>query len=315
MQELSSASTPYSVSAPVLSKRSVKDEWEEQPRAVETSSARAAVKRCSASAAMRPFASARLQTRAQPAGSVVVVVAAVVVTGSFAGVAGVEDTAGGAICPASEKASGSFASAFTLAFAEQPIIPASNIPPSILPTMNDLRARAYHLSGILMGRLLPFSHMSSTAYRTTNAPTNLPYSETRQKHVLVRREPARGVVAILLRPAEPAATHDTLRALGYAPEFAADVHGSTWIGDLDGDLARLHEALGSAALFDLGPVFHDVADTLEAAPAGWPGRFVLHVGGTQRCIVFEDASRRDLEPIVRREIEDYFVREWTPATE
>src|SRR4051794_1233363 len=100
MQELSSASTPYSVSVPVLSNRRVNDAWDEQLRAVCTSSARAAVKRASASVAIRPLASARLQTSVQPAGSVVAgVAAAEVVTGSFA--AGVDDTAGAGSCPAS----------------------------------------------------------------------------------------------------------------------------------------------------------------------------------------------------------------------
>jgi len=148
-----------------------------------------------------------------------------------------------------------------------------------------------------------------------SAPRHLPYAEARQHHALVRRETARGLVAVLLRPGEPATTIDALRAIGFRPEFPTDLTASTWVGDLGHDLARLHDALGPDSLFDLGPVFHDVSDTLARAPERWPGRFVLHVGGTQRCLVFEDAGRRDLEPIVQREIADYFVREWTPATE
>ena len=149
---------------------------------------------------------------------------------------------------------------------------------------------------------------------TGRPPTSVLASDLRQKHTLVRREPDRGLTAVLLCAGAPASAREALRTIGFRPESTDDAV-ATWIGDLESDFVRLHAALGPDALFDVGPVFRDVGHRLADAPSRWPGRFALHVGGTQRCLVFDDPTRDDLEPVLQREIDDYFVKDWSPATE
>lgn len=286
----------------MLSKRSVSDERCVHPRSVSMSVASTDVNFCSMSGAMRPFASARLHASEQPAGSEVVAGAAgaAVTADVVIGSPGREAT--GVDGPGSVS-SGSLASALMLALAAQPIIPASATPVS---NLRNIRG-SYHLSGFLIRRTLRWLRM------TGSPPFHLRYTEARERHALVRAEPARGLL-VLLRPSEPPSTRQALRAIGFCPEGDGE-DAPTWIGALDRDLALLHAALGADALLDLGLALGHVDARIGALPSRWPGRFLVHAGVTQRCVVFEGAVASEIDGVVKREVDDWFVSEWTPTTE
>ena len=143
-------------------------------------------------------------------------------------------------------------------------------------------------------------------------PFHLRYNEARERHALVRAEPGRGLL-VLLRPSEPPSTRLALRALGFRP--ARDADAPPGIGALDRDLAMLHAALGDEALLDLGLVLGHVDRRIDALPSRWPGRYLVHAGVTQHCVVFGEERASELDGVVKREVDDWFVSDWTPATE
>lgn len=148
--------------------------------------------------------------------------------------------------------------------------------------------------------------------------TPITYEAVRNEYVLVRHEPERHALLALLRVegAESGDTSARLREAGLTPECAV-----SWrldADDTDGGLRRIHGALGDDAIFDAGTSF-DVAsaERLQAnLPRAWPGRFLLHVGGTHRCLILDRAAPLpDLAKAFHAAEAAYFAADYHPLTE
>lgn len=153
------------------------------------------------------------------------------------------------------------------------------------------------------------------------------YDDIRRRHVLIQQDARDGALSALLRfdGAEVTDTRRALRELGFHPN-ASPAHApvSYYRRISDEELgamgARLHEALGDLAVLDVGATFTDVAhrprERMARAVDWWPGRFVLHVGGTRRCVVFDsDASEAELSRLIVSAREEYYAHDFHPATE
>lgn len=153
------------------------------------------------------------------------------------------------------------------------------------------------------------------------------YDDIRRRHVLIHHDARDGALSALLRfdGAEVAETRRTLRELGFHPNASpahAPVSFFRRVSDeeLRGIGVRLHEALGDLALLDIGATFTEFAhrprERMARAVEGWPGRFILHVGGTRRCVVFDsDASDAELSRLIVSAREEYYTHDFHPATE
>jgi hypothetical protein len=146
------------------------------------------------------------------------------------------------------------------------------------------------------------------------------YEAVRHEYILVRREPERSALVVLLRAvgAERPETADRLRAAGLTRECEV-----TWIlpladAEVNRGLERIYEALGDSALFDAGTSF-DAASARRLRgelPAAWRGRHLLHLGGTHRCIVFDGTtSDEELSRAFREAEAAYFAADYHPLTE
>jgi hypothetical protein len=156
----------------------------------------------------------------------------------------------------------------------------------------------------------------------------LSYTDVRARYVLVEHRHERDedalVITLRLDHAERSGTRDELRCLGFEPNASPARSAITWRRPLRGtNLARLgaflRETLGDEVALDLGATFvDDGRDALaDATPAdGWPGRRILHVGGTRRCVVFAaDVDPADLARAFDESRDDYFANDFHPATE
>jgi hypothetical protein len=152
------------------------------------------------------------------------------------------------------------------------------------------------------------------------------YNEIRDRYVLVRHDPEEAALHVLLRfdAAEDAALREKLRELDFYPS-ASPAHASVgWLKhvatpDVAATCARLSKALGDVAVLDLGGTFTDDADDWIQRIDGasyWDGKFLLHVGGTRRCVVFDaNVDAQDLARTVAAARDDYDAHDFHPATE
>ncbi len=78
------------------------------------------------------------------------------------------------------------------------------------------------------------------------------------------------------------------------------------------------DSLGDDVVLDIGASFAVGGAPLSTTelPTFWPGRFVLHVGGTRRCVVFDaHVDPRELARFFNAERDAYFANDFVPATE
>lgn len=153
------------------------------------------------------------------------------------------------------------------------------------------------------------------------------YSEIRAQHVLVQHDAQGGALTALLRfdGVEVADTRHRLRTLGFQPSASpmrAPVSFRRQVsnGELRAMGVRLNEVLGELPLLDLGATFSDDAARPSQRTAGtiawWPGQFLLHIGGTRRCLVFAPTAHdADLVALILRAREHYFAHDFQPVTE
>ncbi|MDF2698039.1 MAG: hypothetical protein K0S65_6422, partial [Labilithrix sp.] len=151
-------------------------------------------------------------------------------------------------------------------------------------------------------------------------------NEIRRSCVLVRRGPEDGTVSVLLRfaGADEQTTRERLLALGFHPNASPLRTAVSWRRAVSERMlpelyARLREALGDAAVLDLGAPF---ADTARAAlrrareAHDWCGHFLVHIGGTRRCAVFDSrTAEAELERSLSAAREEYFMRDFRAASE
>ena len=75
--------------------------------------------------------------------------------------------------------------------------------------------------------------------------------------------------------------------------------------------------LGPRVLWDMGPVFpHEVDEhlTLRKLPGWWKGAFLVRVGCTGRCLVFDrEATPEQIERAYRAEYHAHLRTEWAPS--
>ncbi len=157
------------------------------------------------------------------------------------------------------------------------------------------------------------------------AVSRSPYREVRGRYVVVDYRREEGALIVLLRfeGAEGAATRDVLRRLGFEANGSSTRTAISWRRSTSPDELRsvcdsLREALRDCALFDLGASFAAGGDALmgRELPTFWRGRFLLHIGGTGRCVLFEAlADRGALAREVDAGCADYFANDFRPATE
>ncbi len=152
------------------------------------------------------------------------------------------------------------------------------------------------------------------------------YNELRRSAVLVEYDPEQGALLALLRfdGAERATTRDVLRRLGFRPNASPEQWSISWRRSVSRDelaaaCRALWNALGNDVVLDLGARFaiRDFdPDYTSRLPAFWLGRFVLHVEGTSRCVVFDSAADpHDLARTFNAERAAYYANDFVPATE
>jgi hypothetical protein len=148
------------------------------------------------------------------------------------------------------------------------------------------------------------------------------YNDVRDHFVLVRHDPAEGAMRVLLRVdgAESPTTRAKLEKLGFVPtasRVSVSLKRPVSSGQLGDACKSIRNALGDEALFDLGASFDGApASILREAPRSWGGRFLLHVGGTRRCVVFDaSADDRELMSVIAAARDDYWANDFHPATE
>ena len=135
-----------------------------------------------------------------------------------------------------------------------------------------------------------------------------------------------GTVLALLRfdGTDEQGTRQCLRGLLFQPN-ASPAHApislkrDVSIRELGTVCAQLHEMLGGAALLDMGASFFDdgrAALRNAKSATFWPGRFLVHVGGTRRCVVFDpDVDEGALAQVFSMARDDYYETDFQPATE
>jgi hypothetical protein len=152
------------------------------------------------------------------------------------------------------------------------------------------------------------------------------YNDVRSRYVLVEHRREQGLLAALLRfeNTERPTTRDRLRQLGFEPNASPERSSISWRRRVSEDeLAtvcdRLREALGDAAVLDLGGDFAESGYEvlcLTKLPTFWSGRFLLHVGGTRRCVIFDaEVDERDFARVFDGGRDEYYAYDFRPATE
>ena len=146
-----------------------------------------------------------------------------------------------------------------------------------------------------------FSHTASVSYSTV-----------RRDHALVRSDG--GAILVLARPDRH--KRERLAALGFEPDgMSARLETSS---DVARDLLAVHRLFGATALYDTGTLFtlDGLAARRASLPVEWPGQFLMHVGCTSRCLVFDERSELvDLARAYSAAEAEYFSRDYHPATE
>lgn len=160
----------------------------------------------------------------------------------------------------------------------------------------------------------------------------LTYAELRRRFVVVDHDATDGILRVLLRleDCERSTTRHVLEGLGFEPSAGPPDRSIGWIARIDADKlealsTRLVEALGGRmdVVLDVGAcfAFHGreatlVAETEALLPAFWPGRFLLHVGGTRRCIIFDrGAAPAEVARVFVTERDAYEHDDFHPLTE
>lgn len=129
------------------------------------------------------------------------------------------------------------------------------------------------------------------------AVTGATLAELRRSFILLEHDRTQGALLTVLRleSAELPTTRANLRHLGFHPDASPARSSISWrryvsSDDIGATCNALGATFGGEILFDLGARFTEpgvppIAAT-ELAPY-WTGRFVLHVGGSRRAIVFD----------------------------
>lgn len=158
-------------------------------------------------------------------------------------------------------------------------------------------------------------------------PVSLHENELRRRYVLVRHDPMRSRLSVLLRfeGAEEHTTRIQLLELGFRPSSSPVVACVSWSRhvspeDLADLCARLCRALHGATVLDLGASFTDSTLTISAsartAAEYWHGRVLAYVGGTRRAVVFEaSCPETELEDAFAAAREHYFDHDFHGASE
>lgn len=150
--------------------------------------------------------------------------------------------------------------------------------------------------------------------------------EVHRRYVVVSYEREVGALHAMLRSegSEHPATRGRLRQLGFVPNASPEARSISWRRDVDEDeLPSIGDPLLAAteesALFDVGARFessgHEAVGRLPL-PAFWHGRFLVHVGGTRRSIVFDrGVDEHELARLFDEGRADYFEHEFHAASE
>jgi hypothetical protein len=194
----------------------------------------------------------------------------------------------------------------------------------------DLRMTSIERSSSLLPSTPP-STLPSTASpllfeESRSNPTSVHYNQVRRDRVLIRYAADEAAVHVLLRfeGSEEPTTRGKLLALGFAPAASPAERSVSWKRyveqpELMHVCARLNEAFGKAAVLDLGAPFVDPARTSlrRAREANyWRGAFLVHVGGTRRCVVFDaGADEATLNRLLHVSCEQYFACDFHAASE
>lgn len=155
------------------------------------------------------------------------------------------------------------------------------------------------------------------------SPKGTSYGDVRHSHILLNYESSPSALHALLRVdgSESQSTREKLKALGFHPAASPDRSSISWRlyvspNELDEASARICSALGPDVVLDLGAAFQDRLPRTTRETTWWPGRFLVEVGGTQRCVVFDRSiDEGDVAEAITSEREDYFDNELMPATE
>jgi hypothetical protein len=152
------------------------------------------------------------------------------------------------------------------------------------------------------------------------------YNDVRQSLILIEHERETGALLALLRiePAEHPSTRDVLRRLGFHPNASPERWSISWrrhVGPNDLHVAcrSVFDALGDEAVLAIGASFAPRGSRplcVSRLPTFWPGRFLLHVGGTRRCVLFgASVDEHALSLVFDAEHDAYFAHDFVPATE
>lgn len=150
------------------------------------------------------------------------------------------------------------------------------------------------------------------------------YNDVRDRFVLVRHSPEEGAMRVLLRVegAERPTTRTKLQELGFAPTVSrasVSLKRPVSKAQLGEACKSVRDALGDEALFDLGTSFEAAPSKsmlLREAPRDWAGKFLVHVGGTRRCVVFDaGADAPELMRVIASARDDYWANDFHPGTE
>jgi len=145
--------------------------------------------------------------------------------------------------------------------------------------------------------------------------------QIRRENVLLSHDPQRSSLHALLSVEDQGRTETgrVLERLGFRPEGSR----ISWVRRLRGDelgatCTRVANELGDSALWDLGRVFTNRCDPLPVThdhlPTCWNGRFVLHVRGTPRCLVFDRAAEDgEIHRLYEAEDLAYMNQEFNPS--
>jgi hypothetical protein len=161
----------------------------------------------------------------------------------------------------------------------------------------------------------------TTQAKSHPLPRTFRHDELRRRIILVEHDPDPSALKILLRIAEDTTTHVKLRALGFDPTSAPDASAISWRkpvpeGELESVGRALVAALGrDSVVLDLGAHFGEASVQLDP-PRWWSGKLLLHVGGTTRCVVFDEGvPLTDLDRMVVSQRRAYEEQEYHPPTE
>jgi hypothetical protein len=148
------------------------------------------------------------------------------------------------------------------------------------------------------------------------------YPELRRRLILAEHCPDLASLRVLLRIAESTTSHAKLRALGYEATASPASTSISWqkqiaSPDLEAAATALLAAFGrDQVVLDLGARFGESRGTSSSRSEWWPGKLLLNVGGTTRCVIFDrTTSPSELDRILARERLDYEAHEYHPPTE